>query len=104
MPAPLYHVGATALCPHGGQVTVIPTAAPRVFLGGQPVATMGDVYPVAGCGNAPPCTTVQWIVPATRVLANGIPVLLQASVGACSGAGPQEPPAIVVTQPRVIGT
>ena len=22
---PLYHVGATAICPHGGQVTVVPT-------------------------------------------------------------------------------
>lgn len=111
MPGPLYHVGATAICPHGGQVQVIPTNA-RVLVSGQPVATMGDQYLVAGCaftvppGKPQPCIKVQWLVPATRVLVNGQPAILQTSTGLCLSAEqiPQGPPTVVVTQPRVIGT
>lgn len=107
----LYHVGATAICPHGGQVSVIPTS-PRVFVGGQPVATMGDQYLIGGCaftipGPKPqPCVRVQWLVPAARVLAGGRPVLLQSSTGLCQSAEqiPQGPPSVVATQPRVRGT
>lgn len=108
MPGPLYHVGATAVCPHGGQVQVVPTT-PRVFVGGQPVATLGDVYPIAGClfapgGSASPCLTAQWIVPAVRVLVSGQPAILQTSTGLGIGPGPQGPVTVVATQPRVIGT
>lgn len=111
MPGLLYHLGATAICPHGGQVQVISTNA-RVMVGGQPVATMGDQYLVAGCaftvpGPKPqPCIKVQWLVPATRVLVNGQPVILQTSTGLCQSAEqiPQGPPTVVATQPRVIGT
>ena len=110
MPGPLYHLGATAICPHGGQVQVISTNA-RVLVGGQPVATMGDQYLVAGCaftvpGPKPqPCIKVQWLVPATRVMVNGQPAILQTSTGLCLSAEqiPQGPPTVVATQPRVIG-
>ena len=110
MPGFLFHVGATAICPHGGQVTVIPMS-PRVLLSGQPAATFGDVYLVAGCaftvGPKPqPCVKVQWLVPATRVLISGQPAILQTSVGLAQSAEqiPQGPPVIVVTQTRVGGT
>lgn len=110
MPGPLYHVGATAICPHGGQVTVIPTNT-RVLVNGQPVATMGDTYLVAGCaftippGKPQPCVKVQWLVPATRVLVNGQPAILQTSTGLCLSAEqiPQGPPLVIAAQPRVIG-
>jgi hypothetical protein len=104
----LLHVGATAICPHGGQVSVIPSNT-RVTVNGQPVATIGDQFMIAGCsfvvGNVPqPCLQVQWLVPATRVTVNGQPVILQTSSGLCQGAAPQGPPNVIVTQVRVSGT
>ncbi len=110
MPGPLYHVGAAAICPHGGQVTVISTNA-RVLVSGMPVATMADSCMVAGCaftvppGKPQPCLRVQWLVPATRILVNGQPVLLQTSTGLCLSPEqiPQGPPTVITTQPRVVG-
>ena len=110
MPGPLYHVGAAAICPHGGQVTVISTNA-RVLVSGMPVATMADSYMVAGCaftvppGKPQPCLRVQWLVTATRILVNGQPALLQTSTGLCLSPEqiPQGPPTIITTQPRVVG-
>lgn len=111
MPGFLFHVGATAICPHGGQVSVVPSS-PRVLVGGQPVATLADTYPIAGCtftvpGPKPqPCVTVRWLVPAVRVTVGGQPAILQTSTGLCQSAEqiPQGPPSVVVTQIRVRGT
>jgi hypothetical protein len=111
MPGPLYHVGGVAMCPHGGQVTTI-SSNTRVLVSGQPVATMSDTSTVAGCaftipGPKPqPCIRVQWLVPASRVLVNGQPALLQTSLGMCFSAEsiPQGPPSITTTQMRVTGT
>ena len=110
MPGFLLHVGATAICPHGGQVSIIPSSA-RVLVGGQPVATLGDTYLVAGCAFAvgpkpQPCLKVQWLVPATRVLVNHQPAILQSSSGLCLSAEqiPQGPPSVLVTQVRAQGT
>ncbi len=110
MPGPLFHVGAAAICPHAGQVSVMSTNT-RVLVSGQPVATFGDTYTVAGCvftvppGKPQPCVKVQWLVPATRVLVNGQPAILQTSVGLCQSAEqiPAGPPTVIATQPRVIG-
>jgi hypothetical protein len=109
MPGFLMHAGATAICPHGGQVSVIPSNA-RVLVGGQPVATLADTYLVAGCafmvGPKPqPCIKVQWLVPATRVLVGGQPAILQDSTGLCLSPEqiPQGPPSVVMTQVRVRG-
>ncbi|MEM6468162.1 MAG: PAAR-like protein [Planctomycetota bacterium] len=111
MPGNLFHVGATATCPHQGQISVV-SQNTRVLVGGQPVATFSDMHTVAGCpftvpGPKPqPCVTVKWLVPATRVLINGQPALLQTSSGVCQSAeqAPQGPPNVLVTQPRVQGT
>ena len=111
MPGPIYHVGATAICPHGGQVTTI-SSNTRVLVNGMPAAVVNDTSIVAGCaftvpGPKPqPCVKVQWLVPATRVLVNGQPVLLQTSSGLCLSAEqiPQGPPTIVATQTRVVAT
>jgi hypothetical protein len=110
MPGPLYHVGATAICPHAGQVQTVSSNV-RVLVGGMPVATMADTSLVAGCvftvpGPKPqPCVRVQWIVPAARVLVNGAPALLQTSAGLCLSPEqiPQGPPTVVANQPRVVG-
>ena len=110
MPGFLLHVGATAICPHGGQVTIIPSS-PRVLVSGQPVATLADTTLVAGCaftvGPKPqPCIKVQWIAGAVRVMVGGQPALLQTSPGLCQSAEqiPQGPPTVIAGQVRVKGT
>ena len=75
----LMHVGAAAMCPHGGQVSVVSTNS-RVLAGGQPVATLNDTYLIAGCaftvGTKPqPCVKIQWLTPATRVRVSQQPVI-----------------------------
>lgn len=106
----LQHAGITAICPHGGSVSVV-SANTRVKVSGQFVAVMGDVYTIAGCPFvAPgpkhqPCVKVQWISPATRVKVMGKQVLLKSSTGLCQSAEeiPQGPPNVFVTQTRVKG-
>lgn len=104
------HVGATAICPHGGQISTISSNA-RVMLGGQPAATLAYMYPIAGCplnvsGKPQPCVVVRWLVPAARIVINGSPAILQNSVGICQSAEqiPQGPPNVIVTQVRVKGS
>lgn len=115
MPAPIYHVGAVATCPHSaGQITVV-SSNTRVFVSGMPAATMVDTFTIAGCpfqvpvpgGTKPqPCVTAKFLVPATRVFVNGSPVIIQTSTGICQSAEqiPAGPPVIQSTQPRVIAT
>ena len=106
MPGFLLHLGATVTCMHGGQAQ--PTAPnPRVLVSGQPVVTLAAPYVVAGCPFVPPggngpCVTAQWVIGATRVLAGGVPVLLQTSRAICTPTG--TPLNILVTQMRVTGT
>lgn len=111
MAGQLFHVGAQAICPHGGPITTISTNA-RVLVSGQPVATMADQFLVAGCaftvppGKPQPCLKVQWLQPALRVTVLGQPAILRTSVGLCQSPEqiPQGPPTVLVTQPRVSGT
>ena len=111
MGAFMFQVGASAICPHGGQVSVVPTNA-RVLAGGQPVAVFADQFLVAGCaftvppGKPQPCLKVLWLVPAVRVLIGGQPAILQSSSGVCQSAEqiPQGPPTVLVTQIRASGT
>jgi hypothetical protein len=106
MPGTLLHVGATVLCSHGGQAQ--PTAPnPRVLVSGQPTVTQPTPYVVAGCTLPPPiaangpCITAQWITGTTRVLSNGMPLLLFSSQAICAPTA--TPLMIVVTQVRVSG-
>ena len=111
MPGPLLHVGAQAICPHAGQVTVISSNA-RVLVSGQPVATLADQYLVAGCAftvppaKPQPCLKVQWLAPATRVLVGGQPAILRTSSALCLSPEqiPQGSPNVLVTQVRARGT
>ncbi|HEY0867638.1 MAG TPA: hypothetical protein VGE01_09670 [Fimbriimonas sp.] len=111
MPGPLYNLGATVICPHGGQVVPSPSSS-RVLLSGMPVVLLGDTCMVAGCaftlpGPKPsPCLRVQWTTSATRILVEGRPPLLQDSVGLCLSPeqAPQGPPSMVSLQTRVTGT
>jgi hypothetical protein len=106
MPGPLLHLGATVLCSHAGQAQ--PTSPnPRVLVSGQPIVMQPAPYVIAGCvfnvsGAPVPCVTAQWMTAATRILSNGMPVLLMDSQAICIPNG--TPLLILVTQTRVIGT
>jgi len=114
MPGPLMHLGAGVSCPHAAPAQAAP-GSPRVLLGGQPAATMADLWTVAGCpfqipigtGTKPqPCIKIQWTVPAARVLINGTPALLATSVGIGQSVEqiPQGPAVVSAVQARVIGS
>jgi hypothetical protein len=105
MPGFLLHQGATVMCMHAGQAQ--PSAPfPRVMLSKQPVVMQSAPFTVAACpfnisGVPSPCVTAQWVMGATRVFANKLPVLLQDSQAVCApnGTGVN----VVMTQLRVKG-
>jgi hypothetical protein len=107
MPGFLLHLGATVKCSHGGPAE--PTAVqPRVLVSGQAVVTQAAPYTVAGCTLPPPpaangpCLSAQFVTGATRVFAEGVPLLLFDSEALCV---PTATPLIVgETQTRVTGT
>ena len=106
MPGPILHLGATVTCSHGGQAT---PAAPfsRVLVSGQPVVTQSSPWLIAGCGFVPPggngpCVNGTFITAATRVLAGGVPVVLQDGATTCTPTGTPMLP--VQAQTRVIGS
>lgn len=111
MPGPILHATATATCPHGGVLTIVP-AAPRVLLSGLPLAVLTDQGLVAGCaftvpGPKPqPCLTTRWMLGATRVTSNGQPVLINPAGALCLSAEqiPGGPPIISASQTRVVAT
>ena len=109
MPGMLYHVNASAICPHGGQVQEVP-AQTRVLVSGQPVVTVAGSHLVAGCpavtpgGTPQPCLTVQWLVPAVRVQGMGAPAILNSSASLCVGSPAPGPATVMMTQTRVQGT
>ncbi len=82
------------------------TSNPRVMVSGQPVVTLADVETITGCPFVSgtvytPCVTGQWVTAATRVLAGGVPVVLQDSQAVCVPTGTGL--SIVATQVRVKG-
>jgi len=110
MPGPVLHAGAAATCTHGGLLTIVP-ASPRVVVSGSPAAVLTDQGIVAGCaftvGPKPqPCVTTRWMAGATRVVANGVPLLINPPVAFCVSAEqiPGGPPIITASQTRVIAT
>jgi hypothetical protein len=86
MGMPLVPVNAEIKCPHTGMV-IIATANARVSSATLFLATATDQFQVAGCKNPPTagpmCSTVQWLMPATRVTICGQFALLATSIGLC---------------------
>lgn len=111
MPGPVLHAGATATCPHGGPLTIVP-AAPRALLTGLPLAVLSDQGLVAGCvftlpnGKPQPCVSTRWMVAATRVTSMGQPVLINPVGALCFSAEqiPGGPPVVSSSQTRVVAT
>jgi hypothetical protein len=90
----------------------IVVASPRVMVNGMPAAVLTDQGLVAGCvftvppAKPQPCVTTRWIAGATRVVANGVPLLINPCVAICQSAEqiPGGPPIITGSQTRVIAT
>lgn len=108
MPGPVLHVGAQAICPHGGQA-IVSAGAPNVLVSGQPVATTIPDSIVACAftiplGKPQPCVIAQWAAPATKVFAGGQPVITRASLGLCLSVEqlPGGPATVTTCQPKVI--
>ena len=91
---------ATIMCPHGGSVTMTPTAV-RVTVDGDPPLCEGDVGTIAGCPftigtAASPCLRTEWMMPAKRVSVEGAQVLTNSSIALCmSGASAPQGTALI---------
>ena len=114
----LLHIGAVVRCTHAAPSAATPST-PRVFVSGQPVATVSNVWSVTGCpfqipvgaGTVPqPCIRVQWAMLSARVLVGGSPALLQPGPGTGAGTclnaeqAPQGVPVVNEMQLRAAGT
>lgn len=110
MPGFVLTSATVATCPHGGQVTLIPSQS-RVLADAAPAVLAGDQAMIAGCpftvsGAPSPCLTIQWSMPAARASVSGTPVLLSTSLGLClnPASAPQGPVLISSCQSRVQGS
>lgn len=102
---PIVTTLSQAMCPHGGQVILSTTADAVCQIQGGFALLETDVHAVVGCPFFlglvyHPCVMVRWAAGATMTKVNGIPVLLQTSVGICYAAdqAPQGPALITQTQ------
>ena len=105
MPGFLLHANAIVMCAHGGQAQPM-VPFPRVTVSGMPIATMASPHMITACpfvtpGGNGPCVTAQWMVGATRIMAGGMPVLLQPSIASCVPTA--APLNVIATQTRVTG-
>jgi hypothetical protein len=104
MPGFLVSSLAQVKCAHAG-IAKASAAFPKVLVGGQPVVLLTAPFQVAGCAMPPPpagngpCTMGQFSIGSTRVLANGLPVVLIDSKGLCVPTG--TPLLVIATQTRV---
>ena len=112
MPGLVLHAGAVLTCSHGGQVKIIP-AQVRAAVSGTPICTAADKITVIGCPGVSGvvCTTMTWQNLASRVTANGLPVLVQAPPpagpvpgGALVAGPPPQVPLVLAMQVRVVAT
>jgi hypothetical protein len=99
--------GCSIQCPHGGKATAVPGQT-RVKAGGNFVLLASDTMIISGCpfnvaGVPMPCLTIQWMAPATKVMA-GSAVLLQSSVGLCKNAAGAPQGTALVSGPQTKAT
>lgn len=112
MPGLVLSAGAVLTCAHGGQVKIVPVQV-RAAVSGTPICTAADTFTVVGCPGVSGvfCTTLTWQNTATRVTANGVPVLAQAPPpagpvpgGALVAGPPPNVPLVIAMQLRVVAT
>lgn len=107
MPGNLLTIASTIMCPHGGQAILF-TANVRATADGAPVLLETDVHPVVGCPftiglKYSPCVQIRWSGGAARAGINGVPALVQSSIGLCLSpeGAPQGVATIASTQLKV---
>ncbi len=102
MPGFALDASSTILCTHGGQAQPS-SPSTRVMVVNQAAVPLTSSYTIAGCALPPqaggPCASAQWVVGATRVTADGAPLLIQGGSAVCvpTGTGLQ----VVVAQAKV---
>jgi hypothetical protein len=94
---PILTVNAVLMCPHGGQVTLIPRQV-QVLAQGAPILWLVDLIgaPIVGCTQPPtpatvPCTLVVSPLSGSTSLTvsvNGIPALIATATAVTNGVPP----------------
>lgn len=81
MPFPLT-ISSVVMCAHGGKCMPT-TPLPRVKMSGVPVVGVAAPWMVTGCPQPPPggCISVKFVTGSLRVKAQGMPLVLNTSVG-----------------------
>ena len=106
---PILTTTSTVLCPHAGLAQLL-TSNTLAAVDGAPMLLQTDLHPVIGCTFAPggvytPCVLIRWASGAAQTKINGVPVLLQNSVGLCLNAAqvPQGTALVVQVQTQAKG-
>jgi hypothetical protein len=106
---PILTTTSTVTCPHAGQAQLI-TSNTEAKVEDAPMLLQTDMHSVIGCTFAPggvytPCVTIRWVSGATQIQIQGVPVLLQNSVGLCLNAAqaPQGVALVVQVQTQAKG-
>lgn len=106
---PIITTTSTVLCPHAGRAQLL-TSNTVAAVDGAPILLQTDLHPVIGCTFAPggvytPCVVIRWVSGAAQTKLNGVPVLLQNSVGLCLNAAqaPQGTALVVQVQTEAKG-
>ena len=101
---------STVTCPHGGVAILTTSNTQALLASGEAILLLTDQHFIVGCGfnvaSVPsPCLTIQWLTGSLQSLINGVPCLLDNSVGLClNPAGlPQGMPIVAQTQTQASG-
>ncbi len=101
--------GSTVICPHGGMAILVTSNTIAVLPPG-PILMLTDIHPIGGCAFAPggvplPCLSIRWLTGTLHSTINGVPALLDNSVGLCLNAAgaPQGTAIVVQTQTEAVG-
>lgn len=107
MPGNLLTIASTIMCPHGGQAILF-TSNARTTADGAPVLLESDVHAVVGCPftigpKYSPCVQIAWSGGAAKAAVDGVPALVQSSIGLCKSpeGAPQGVAVISSTQAKV---
>ena len=101
---PILTTTSSVTCPHLGKAVLLTTnTVARVA--GAPALLMTDLHAVTGCTSTPPCVLIAWACGAAQMTLNGIPLLLQSSVGTCYNASlvPQGIAVVAQAQSQALG-
>ena len=87
MPGNLLTIASSIMCPHGGRAMLF-TSNTKAMADGAPVLLESDVHPVVGCPftigpKYSPCVTITWSGGASKAAVDGVPALVQSSIGMC---------------------